>query len=47
MELGLVKGTKVKIKKIAPLGEPVVIEFRGFEMFLGKKELKRIYVEVL
>lgn len=46
LEMGLVKGTIVKIKKVAPLGEPVVIELRGYELFLQKKELRKIKVQV-
>lgn len=47
LEMGLVTNTVVKVKKIAPFGEPVVIELRGYELFLEKHELKRIYVEVI
>lgn len=47
LEMGLTVNTIVKIKKAAPLGEPMVIELRGYELFLEKQELKRIFVEVL
>ena len=47
LEMGLTVKTIVKIKKTAPLGEPMVIELRGYELFLEKQELKRIFVEVL
>lgn len=47
LEMGLIKDTIVKVKKIAPLGEPVVLELRGYELFLGKRELKKINVVVI
>ena len=46
LEMGLIKNTEVRVKKIAPLGEPIVIEVRGYELFLEKYELKRIQVVV-
>ena len=45
--MGLTPGTKVIIKKLSPFGEPVVIELRGYELFLEKRELKQILVEVI
>lgn len=47
LEMGLIKNTSVNIKKIAPFGDPVVIEIRGYEMFLEKYLLKWIFVEVI
>ena len=47
LEMGLTTNTMVKVKKVAPLGEPMVVELRGYELFLEKHELKRISVEVL
>ena len=40
------KGTKVKIKKIAPMGDPVSIELRGYEICVSKKDLAKIIVEM-
>ena len=47
LEMGLAPGTKITIKKQSPFGEPVVVELRGYEMFLEKRELKQILVEVI
>ena len=47
LEMGLTRNTIVKVKKSAPFGEPIVLQLRGYELFLGKHELKRIYVEVV
>ena len=46
LDMGLTKGTKVKIKKIAPMGDPVSIFLRGYELCISKEELKQIVVGV-
>ena len=46
-EMGVIVGTKVQIKKIAPLGDPVVIGIRNYELCLRKNELKNIDVRIL
>ncbi len=38
LSMGLTKGTKIKIIKFAPLGDPVKIELRGFNLSLRKAE---------
>jgi ferrous iron transport protein A len=38
MSMGITKGTVFHLKKIAPLGDPVEIEVRGFNISLRKKE---------
>ena len=47
LDMGLTKGVKVKIKKIAPLGDPVDIELRGYELCLRKCDLNNIEVKKL
>ena len=47
LDMGITKGTKILIKKISPMGNPVDIELRGYELCIRKEELKNIYVEVL
>ena len=47
LELGLTVGTIVKIKKQAPLGDPVVICVRDTELCLRKTELKNIIAKVV
>lgn len=41
-EMGITQGVVVEIKKIAPLGDPVGIEIRGYELCVRKNELKKI-----
>ena len=45
-DMGITKGVKLKIKRIAPLGDPVSIELRGYELCLRKKELNNVEVWV-
>lgn len=44
LDMGLTKGTKVKVKKIAPMGDPVSIELRDYELCISRKELSQIKV---
>lgn len=47
LDMGLTKGTKVSIKKIAPMGDPIDILLRGYELAIRKADLKQIEVEVI
>ena len=38
LAMGLTKGTEIKLLKIAPLGDPLEIKVRGFNLSLRKKE---------
>ena len=46
-EMGITEGVIVLIKKIAPLGDPVGVEVRGYELCVRKSELKKICVRVV
>lgn len=47
LDMGLTKGTKVRIKKIAPMGDPIDVEIRGYELAMRKEDLKQIKAEVI
>lgn len=47
LDMGLTKGTSVSIKKIAPMGDPIDILLRGYELAIRKVDLKQIEVEVI
>ena len=47
LDMGVTRGVRVEIKKIAPMGEPIDLELRGYELALRKSELKNIEVEVV
>ena len=44
LDMGLTRGVKVKIKKIAPMGDPIDIELRGYELAMRKRDLEQIQV---
>lgn len=46
-ELGLTPGTLFKVVKIAPLGDPVEVEFRGARFCLRRAESQGLLVEVI
>ena len=47
LDMGITKGVEVKLKKIAPMGDPVDIEIRGYELCLRLDDLKNIDIEVI
>lgn len=47
LDMGIIRGTEIIIKKIAPMGDPIDIQLRDYELCLRKEELKKIEVEVL
>lgn len=47
LDMGLVKGTSIKVERIAPLGDPIEIKLKGYSLSLRKEEAKNIEVEVV
>ena len=45
MDLGLIKGTSFKVVKVAPLGDPVEVTVRGYELSLRKADAEMIEVQ--
>ena len=45
MDMGITKGTSVFIRKVAPLGDPVEVTVRGYELSIRKADAERIEVE--
>ncbi|MGF7004345.1 ferrous iron transport protein A [Lachnospiraceae bacterium PF1-21] len=45
MDMGITKGTSVYVRKVAPLGDPVEITVRGYELSLRKEDAGMIEVE--
>jgi len=46
MEMGITKGLEVQVRKVAPLGDPVEVTVRGYELSLRKADAELIEVEV-
>ena len=47
LDMGVTRDTEVKIKKIAPMGDPIDISLRDYELCISKADLEKIEVEVL
>lgn len=45
MDMGLTKGVEVKVRKLAPLGDPMELTVRGYQLSLRKADAKMIEVE--
>lgn len=45
LSLGLIDGTEIEVKKIAPLSDPIIIRFRGFDLAIRKNDAKNIYLK--
>ena len=46
MEMGIVRGTKIKMVRRAPLGDPIEYEVKGYNLSLRAGEADGVYVEV-
>jgi len=46
MEMGITKGTEITMRKVAPLGDPMEVNVRGYELSLRKTDAELIEVEV-
>lgn len=44
MDMGITKGTDVFVRKIAPLGDPIEVTVRGYELSLRKSEAESVVV---
>ena len=45
MDMGITKGSEIYVRKVAPLGDPVEITIRGYELSLRKADAESILVE--
>lgn len=45
MDMGITKGVEVHIRKVAPLGDPVEVTVRGYELSLRKVDAEMIEIE--
>jgi ferrous iron transport protein A len=45
MDMGITKGVDVSVRKVAPLGDPVEVTVRGYELSLRKADAEMIEVE--
>ena len=45
MDMGITKGIRIFVRRVAPLGDPIEITVRGYELSLRKEEARNILVE--
>lgn len=45
MDMGITKGVEVNIRKVAPLGDPIEVTVRGYELSIRKADAEMIEVE--
>ncbi len=45
MDMGITRGTEIHVRKVAPLGDPVEVNVRGYELSLRKADADMIEVE--
>lgn len=45
MDMGITKGAEVYVRKVAPLGDPIELTVRGYELSLRKADAEKIEVE--
>ncbi len=45
MDMGITKGTQIFVRKVAPLGDPIEVTVRGYELSLRKADAEIIEVE--
>ncbi|MBR2527120.1 MAG: ferrous iron transport protein A [Blautia sp.] len=45
MDMGITKGTQILVRKLAPLGDPMELNIRGYELSLRKADAELIEVE--
>jgi len=45
MDMGITRGTEIVVKKVAPLGDPLELTIRGYQLSLRKSDAQKILVE--
>lgn len=45
MDMGITKGVEIQVRKVAPLGDPIEVNVRGYELSLRKADAENIEVE--
>ncbi|MBP1532931.1 MAG: ferrous iron transport protein A [Ruminococcus sp.] len=45
MDMGLTKGTSVTIRKVAPLGDPIEVTVRGYELSIRKADAEMVEIQ--
>lgn len=46
LDLGITKGVRITVERVAPFGDPIAVELRGYHLSLRREEAALIYLEV-
>ena len=44
LDMGLIPGTAVRLQKVAPMGDPIQIQIRGYELTIRREDAKMIHI---
>ena len=47
IDMGIIPGTEIEVQKVAPLGDPVEVKFKGYNLSLRREEADTIEVEIV
>ncbi|MBD5556824.1 MAG: ferrous iron transport protein A [Roseburia sp.] len=47
LDMGLIPRTEVEVRKVAPMGDPIEIRIRGYELTIRKEDAKEIEIETV
>ena len=45
LDMGLIPGTKVLLRKVAPMGDPIQIQVRGYELTIRREDARKITLQ--
>jgi len=45
LDMGLIPGTTVKLQKVAPMGDPIQIRIRGYELTIRREDARKIILQ--
>ena len=45
MDMGITRGTEIYVRKVAPLGDPIEVNVRGYELSIRKADAEMVEVE--
>ena len=45
MDMGITKGVEIYVRKVAPFGDPIEVNLRGYELSLRKQDAEMVIVE--
>lgn len=47
LDMGITRGVEITIKKVAPMGDPIDLQLRDYELCIRKEDISKIEVEVI